>query len=159
LLKELINRLYHSKNFKEIVSNKGVNLFFTGLRGSLSSLVIACAYKNQTKIVYTSSDTAKLFKIKDDINLILGNESTVIYLDEFDEEYESEITPLSTILKKLSADNEFILLTTPKTLEKPIISEELFKKNIISLKKGEDYTFENLIQNLLEFKFTKKKIK
>ncbi|MCI0450351.1 MAG: transcription-repair coupling factor [Chlorobi bacterium] len=158
MLKELLAKIYLSKHFEEINSSRGINLFFTGLRGSLISFVISCIYNVQPKIAYLSNDEAKLFKIKDDINLILANESAVIYLDEFDEEYESEITPLSTILKKLFSEEKFILLSTPKTLEKPIISEETFREKIISIKKGNDCSFEDLISKLLEFKFTKKRI-
>jgi transcription-repair coupling factor (superfamily II helicase) len=158
LIKELTDKIFRSKNFEEITWAKGFNLFFTGLRGSLNGLVISCIHKFQPKVVFCSNETSRLFKLKDDINLIYGSEAASIYLGEFDEEYESEITPLSSTLKKLSTDEKFILLTTPKALEKHIISEEVFRENIISLKKGEEYSFEELIKKLQGFNFEKKKI-
>ena len=158
MLNSLKEKIFHSKNFEEISSFGGENLFFTGLRGSFNSFVIAHLNRLHNKIIFCSGDSNKLFKLKDDINLLLGNDTASLYLEEFDEEYETEITPLSTVLKKLSLEESFILLTSPKVLEKHIVSEEAFKKNIITLKKSEEYIFEELIQKLREFNFAKNKI-
>jgi transcription-repair coupling factor (superfamily II helicase) len=158
MLKGLTHKIFNTPKFEEIKSFGGVNLFFNGLRGSLNSFVTALIYNTHKKIVFCSNDTNKLFRLRDDINIILGSDKASIYLSEFDEEYESEITPLSTTLKKLSMEESYILLTSPKTLAKEILTEESFKENIISLKKGEEYLFEELILKLKQYNFTRKNL-
>lgn len=133
-------------------------MFFTGLRGSLSSFIISHIHSLSPKIIFCSNEQGKLFRLKDDINVIEGKDTAQLYLGDYDEEYESEISPLSSTLKTLSMEEDFILLTSPKALEKPIISEETFRKNIINLAINAEFGFENLINRLNEFNFTRKKI-
>src|SRR5690349_18555365 len=102
MLTELTEKIYHTPGFEKIKAHNGINLFFNGLRGSLNSFAAAEIYSIHKKIVICSNDTGKLFRLRDDINIILGSDIASIYLTEFDEEYESEITSLSTTLKKLS---------------------------------------------------------
>jgi transcription-repair coupling factor (superfamily II helicase) len=158
VLKELTEKIYNTPKFEEIKSRDGIDLFFNGLRGSLYSFAAAEIYSIHKKVVFCSNDSNKLFRLRDDINIILGGDMASIYLSEFDEEFESEITPLSTTLKKLSLGESYILLTSPKTLAKQILTEESFKENIITLKKSEEFLFEELIQKLKEYHFTRKNL-
>ncbi len=158
MLSSLKEKIFQSKNFDEIASYGGENLFFAGFRGSFNSFITAYLNKLHSKIIFCSGDSAKLFKLRDDLNLLLGNDTAMLYLEDFDEEFENEITPLSAVLKKLSLEENFVLLTSPKALEKRIVSEESFKENIITLKKETEYVFEELVQKLREFNFTKKNI-
>ncbi len=158
MLKELKNKIYRTPEFRIIEEKEGKNLFFTGIRGSFTAYILSCLLDLNKKIVFCSIDQTRLFKLKDDLNLILGNEKASLYLGEFDEEFESDITPLSTTLKTLTSLDNFILLTSPSALNKNIITEESFKKNIISLAKDSEYLFEELLLKLREFNFTKKKI-
>jgi len=155
----LAQKIFKSPKFNEISQHNGANLFITGTNGSLRSLILSYISGNvNKKIIYCSNDTSSLFKIKDDLNFVLGSEVASIYLGEYDEEYESDITPLSSTLKKLSIEDNFILLSNPNALNKSIISEDTFKKNIILLKKNQEYSFEGLITKLNEFNFKKKNI-
>jgi transcription-repair coupling factor (superfamily II helicase) len=158
LLKVLQDKVRQSPEFREISNSKGSDLFFTGIRGSLTSFVIAQLFEKNKKVVFCSNDSGKLFKLKDDLNLLLGEDKTSLYLGEFDEEFESDVTPLSSTLKKLTGNDNFILVTSPAALDKNIITEESFRKNIISLKKDTEYSFDELVLKLREFNFTKKKI-
>lgn len=158
MLTELTQKIYNTPGFEDIKAHNGVNLFFNGLRGSLNSFAAAEIYSIHKKIIICSNDTGKLFRLRDDINIILGSDKASIYLTEFDEEYESEITSLSTTLKKLSLEDSYILLTGPGTLGKHILTEESFRKNIITLKKGEEFLFEELILKLKEYSFTRKNL-
>jgi len=135
LLTEIKNKIYSSSLFGQIKNKEGIGLFVTGLRGSLNSFVVSFLSGINPNIIFCSTDKNRLFKLKDDVNLISGNEITSIYLSEYDEEFESDVSTLSTTLKKLGRDESFILLTDPDSLNKPILSEETFKKNIISIKK------------------------
>src|SRR5437773_6356836 len=142
----LAHKIFKSEKFKEISSHNGTNLFITGMNGSLRSLVLSYVFSNvNKKIILCSNDTSSLFKLKDDINFVLGSDTSSIYLGEYDEEFENDITPLSSTLKKLSIEDNFILLTNPNALNKSIISEDTFKKNIIVLKKNDEFSFEDLI--------------
>jgi transcription-repair coupling factor (superfamily II helicase) len=158
LLENLVKNIKSSNIFRNILDSAGESIFFTGLRGSFISFVVASLFEKNTKIIYCSNDPSKLFRLKDDINLILGNELASIYLGEYDEEFESEVSPLSLTLKKLSLESSYIILTSPKSLDKRILSEDSFKSNIISLKKNDEYTFEDLVHKLNEFGFTRKKM-
>lgn len=153
----LKQKIYNSNKFNEIISPG--RLFLTGAGNSLRSFIISYLFeKFNKKIILCSTDTDKLFKTRDDINLILGNEPASIYLGKYDEEYESEITPLSSILRKLSSEDSYVILCEPSIFDKPIISEQSFKENIVSLKKGTEYSFEEFIQKLRDFNFVRKNI-
>ncbi len=155
----LTQKIFSSSKFNQIKSPAEQKFFFTGINGSLQSFVTAYLFEKYCKkIIICSTDSSKLFKLKDDLNLILGNETASIYLGKYDEEYESEITPLSETLRKLTSDENYILLFEPSVFEKPIISEQSFKANIISLAKNLEYDFEELITKLREFNFVRKNI-
>ncbi|MEO8512399.1 MAG: transcription-repair coupling factor [Ignavibacteria bacterium] len=158
MLREIKDKIYDTPEFAIIGEKEGKELFFTGIRGSLTCFVLSKLYDLNKKIVYCSNDQTKLFKLKDDLNLILGSEKTSLYLGEFDEEFESDITPLSTTLKTISTEESYILLTSPAALDKNILTEASFRKNIISLKKENDFGFDGLVSKLKEFNFTRKKI-
>ena len=137
---------------------KGSNLFFTGVSGSLRSFIISYLYNYANpKIIYCSNDRESLFKIKDDIEIINGDEAAEIYLSRYDEEYENEMSPLSIIIKKLSLEDKFILLFQPESLEKHIISQEKFKSSIIRLNKLGEFDFDELISKLNQLGFNRKK--
>ncbi|HJY63181.1 MAG TPA: DEAD/DEAH box helicase, partial [Ignavibacteria bacterium] len=158
MLTEIKNKIYSSSLFGQIKNKEGIGLFVTGLRGSLNSFVVSFLSGINPNIIFCSTDKNRLFKLKDDVNLISGNEITSIYLSEYDEEFESDVSTLSTTLKKLGRDESFILLTDPDSLNKPILSEETFKKNIISIKKNEELEFDLLISQLKDFGFVKKRM-
>jgi transcription-repair coupling factor (superfamily II helicase) len=158
LLKDLKEKILQINSFGHIAAAGGKDLFITGLRGSLGSLVISCIQEYHSKVVFVSNDAAKLFRLKDDINFVQGSETASIYLGKFDEEFESDVTPLSATLRRLSMEESFILLTNPEALEKQIISEDVFRKNIVTLSPGSEYIFEDLVKKLGEFGFTRKKM-
>lgn len=146
---------YNSPEFKRIKSPSGN--FFTGISGSLKSFIITNLFEHHNgKIIYCSNDKSSLFKLKDDINAILGKDYASIYLENYDEEFESEVSPLSSAMRTLSSDNDFVLLIEPSVLEKPIITEEDFKANIIKIVKNSDYAYDELLSKLKEYSFNKK---
>ena len=129
-LLDLTKRIFDSQHFTDFSKSHGAGLFITGTLGSLDSFIISYLYSVRKKIIFCSSGPERLFKIKDDINMVLQNETASIYLGKYDEEDESEISSLSSTLKKLSTDKDFILITEPSVFNKHIVSEEEFKKNI-----------------------------
>jgi len=160
LLTDIKNKIQSSPLFEQINNRNGLGIFITGLRGSLNSFIVSYLSGINPNIIFCSTDKNRLFKLKDDVNLISGYEICSIYLGEYDEEFESDVSTLSTSLKKLGGDSgePFILLTDPESLNKPIVSEETFKKNIISIKKNEELEFEYLISRFRDFGFEKKRM-
>lgn len=158
MLNRLKEKIYSSGNFAKIAEAGNSELFFTGLRGSLGSFVVNYLYGSHRKIVYCSNDHTKLFRLKDDINLLAGSEAAMLYISQFDEEFEADISPLSLALRKLSGEEDFILLTTPETLNKSILSEDSFSKNILSVSPGADLDFEEFVTRLNSYGFTRKKM-
>ncbi|HWA06066.1 MAG TPA: hypothetical protein VG961_05925, partial [Ignavibacteria bacterium] len=153
MLKQLQEKIRQSPEFREITASGEKEFFFTGIRGSLTSFVITFLFESNRKIVFCSSDSARLFRLKDDLNLLIGEDKTSLYLGEFDEEFESDVTPLSGTLKKITGSESFVLVTSPAALDKNIITEESFRKNTISLKKDTEFSFEELVLKLREFNF------
>ena len=158
MLSKLKQNIFNSPEFKIINAQSGTDLFFTGLRGSLPAFVISALFEQNKKIIFCSNDHNRLFKLKDDLNLLTGEDTAGLYLGEFDEEFESEVNTLSGTLKKLTGEKSFIIVTSPAALKKNVITEDSFRKNTILLSKGSDFSFEELTRKLRDFDFTKKKI-
>jgi transcription-repair coupling factor (superfamily II helicase) len=156
-MNELTQKIFSTSKFGEIKTPGGRGLFFTGINGSIKSFVISYLFQFcNKKIVYCSNDRESLFKLKDDVNLILGTDTASIYIPEFDEEYESEVSALSSSLKKLSACDDFILLVEPSVFEKETISEGNFRAKTLAFRKGDELLFNELITRLIEFGFERK---
>ncbi len=156
---ELANKIFSSREFNELRNSAGKDCFLTGVSGSFNAFIVSHLYLNSNrKIVYCSAEAQKLFKLKDDLNFIIGDEAASVYLDKFDEEYEGDITPLSTTLKRLSTDDGYIILLDPPVFHKPIIGESAFKSKIINIKKGDALNFDELISRLRVFNFARKQV-
>ena len=162
-MQNISDKIYRTSAFDSISSSDGRGLFFTGLSGSLKSFVISYLFTAlHKKIIYCSCDSSKLYDLKDDLNFILENvlpdNPVSLYLQYYQEEYESEITPLSSVLKSISQKENYLLLLEPPVFEKSIISEETFRKKVVLLKKNGEYNFEELIQKLNSLSFNRKQV-
>lgn len=158
-MKSFTEKIFDSEKF--VYLNQS-NLLFTGLRGSLDAFIIAKNFLQSNKLIFCSEDQQKLFRLKDDLSLIVPERNVFVYLSKFDEEFEENVSPLSAILNLLTGEHEdehdFILLTDTDSLNKEIISGDEFKKHIIKLRKGDEFLFEELLQKLREFGFRRKNI-
>jgi transcription-repair coupling factor (superfamily II helicase) len=162
-LQYITDKIYKTRIFDAIGSSGGNDLFFDGISGSLKSFIISYIFTYKyNNIIYCAAESSKLFELKDDLNFILEKdcpEGTVsLYLDKYDEEYESEISPLSSVLKKITRNENYIVLLEPSVFVKDIISEDTFKQKIILLKKNSEYDFEELITKLNSLNFKRKHI-
>jgi transcription-repair coupling factor (superfamily II helicase) len=159
-MKSVSNRIFQGNIFQQIGETGEKTFFLAGLSGSLNSFVVKYLRDSVgLKIVYCSANQESLFKLKGDIET-LGGEADV-YLNEYAEEFENEVSPLATILKKLispppPSKGEFILLLDPATLNTPVISEQDFRSKIVQLKKGMEYDFDGLISKLAALGFERK---
>ncbi len=158
----LKNKIFNTKTFDSILNKQEQNLFITGASGSLDSFIVSHLFEKLfNKIIITSADSSKLFKLRDDLNFIIGKENsfkTEIYLSKCEEEFETEISSLSSILKKLFSNDSYVILVDPATLIAKTAEEENFNKLTIKLKKGEEYSFDSLVQQLKNLGFNKKRM-
>ncbi len=125
----------------------------SGLFGSSRAFFLNfIAGKSQGKIVYFSSDLEKLRKVKEDFEVISDYEHTGIFSDEKTLDSDS----LSKALSLLSSEDKFAVFIDSTKIYEKTISRDKFSDSIVELKKGEEYLFEELIQKLEEYNYTKK---
>jgi transcription-repair coupling factor (superfamily II helicase) len=153
-LQELKSILYNSDSFRQFKSKlKESNLFLQGINGSLVSFIIDHCYESTSKkIIYISDDSDKIFKLKDDLDLINESEFVSAYQSEKSIDNEEQTKSLTN----LSDNNEFIVLINAEDLKRNIISKDKFKSSLVELKKDDEYLFEELIQKLEEYNYEKK---
>ena len=124
-----------------------------GINGSLVSFIIDHCYESTSKkIIYISDDSDKIFKLKDDLDLINESEFVSAYQSEKSIDNEEQTKSLTN----LSDNNEFIVLINAEDLKRNIISKDKFKSSLVELKKDDEYLFEELIQKLEEYNYEKK---
>ena len=153
-MQELKSILYNSVPFRQFNKIlKESNLFIHGINGSLISFIIDNCFENiSKKIVYISDDSEKIFRIKDDLDLICESEFVSAYDSEKRTDNEEQIKSLSN----LSENNEFIVLVNSNDIKRNVLSKEKFRSSLIELTKNEEYLFEELLQKLSEYNFEKK---
>jgi len=133
--------------------NSGAQINVTGLYGSARAFFLNyIADKSSGKIVYFSSDLEKLQKVKEDFEVISDYENTGIFTDEKIFDSESNTKALAI----LSSEDKFAVFIDSSEINEKIISKDKFSDSIIELKKGEEYLFEELIQKLEEYNYSKK---
>lgn len=146
---------FNTEQFKilEEKLNFPCKLDVTGLYGSaVAFFLYFIADKTSWKIVYFSSDLEKLQKVKEDFEVISDFEHTGIFSDERNYDSESNTKSLSL----LSSEEKFAVFIESSKINEKIISKDKFSDSIVELKKGEEYLFEELIQKLEEYNYSKK---
>ena len=146
--------LYNSEKFKELKKSvEKENVSIGGVNGSLLSFILDYLYENvNKKIVYISSDSEKLQKVNDDTNVISLTGSVSIYSGN-KTIYGDESAKCFSLL---SSSKEFVIFIDEKKINDKILSKELYSQSSVSLKKGEEYLFEELLLKLNEYGFEKK---
>lgn len=135
------------------------NLFFTGLNGSLDAYLISYFFSEiKQKILFISSNSEKILRLKNDLNFIDENSGTEIFLSKYAEEFEKDISPVTTILKQLSSGDKYLLLLDPSSLSRRVMEEAEFKKETIIFRKNAEYNFEDTVSHLKELGYKKKLI-
>lgn len=150
---QLKSKIYSTDKFTELQSSfKDTKLVVSGISGSLSSFIIDFCYSNYYKKLFIiSHDDDRIVKVKDDINLLNDTANVSVYSSTL-----SDGESLSKILIDLTDNREFIVVINSADLNTKIITKNKFKDSIVSLKKGDTYSFDNLIGTLSKYHFTKK---
>ncbi len=152
-IQQLKLKIYSTEKFTELLSTlKNTKLIVSGISGSLSSFIIDFCYSNYHKKLFViSHDDDRIVKLKDDINLLNDSASVSVYSSAL-----SDGESLSKILIDLSDSKEFIVVTNSADLQTKIITKNKFQDSLVSLRKGDNYSFDNLIETLSKYHFTKK---
>ncbi len=153
-LQEIKSKILSSEKFallKDSVSNNA-DIILSGVNGSLVSFIVSFIYTNTCKkIFYISHDNDRIIKLKDDLDLLNPVENLSVFSSKLT---DGEST--SKILIDLSGNNEFIVIANASELGNQIIPKNKFKASIIELKKGENQSFDELLNILNKYNFNRK---
>lgn len=152
-INQIAERIFSSESFLKLKnsSEKG-NLSLTGINGSLLSFIILFTYKNLFKKIFLiSHEDDRIVKIKDDIELLDGDIKISHYSSKL-----QDTESLSKILTELCGNDNFIVLTTVSELNRNVISRDKFNDSLIEIRKGNSFSFNELIGKLNKYNFSKK---
>ncbi len=150
----LSSNIYFSVNFKllsETISQQR-KIALTGVSGSLLSFIISYLYqKFQRKILVVTYDVDRVAKLDDDIELLTGSDRIFSYASGL-----TDSESVSKLLIELSGGGDFIAVANAKDLNQKIISRAEFNSSMIELVKGEQFSFDLLMETLDKYHFNKK---
>lgn len=150
----LSSNIYFSVNFKllsETISQQR-KIALTGVSGSLLSFIISYLYqKFQRKILVVTYDVDRVAKLDDDIELLTGSDRIFSYASGL-----TDSESVSKLLIELSGGGDFIAVANAKDLNQKIISRAEFNSSMIELIKGEQFSFDLLMETLDKYHFNKK---
>jgi len=151
-LQQIKSKIVFSEKFSQFITSlKKGNVFLSGVNGSLMSFILDICYKKLSKkIFFISYDNDRIVKLKDDLDLLNDEANISIYSSKL-----SDSESVSKILIDLSESESFIVITNASELENKIISKDKFRQSIIELKKGDTYSFDELINTLNKYNFNR----
>ncbi|MEO8664179.1 MAG: transcription-repair coupling factor [Ignavibacteria bacterium] len=154
-LKQIRSKIISSDKFtqlKESFEKNKNKIILGGVNGSLASFIVDHVYSNiSKKIFYISYDNDRIAKLKDDLDLLNDHENLSAYSSKLS---ESEST--SKILIDLAESSKFIVIANASELSKKIISRDKFIASIIELKKGDEKSFDGVLESLDKYNFSRK---
>jgi transcription-repair coupling factor (superfamily II helicase) len=153
MIDEIKKIIFDSILFKDKIKFTDGELNVSGLHGSLLSFFIdKVQTSHSTKIVYISSDVEKINKVKGDLDVI----SELDNVSVFSSDKNTESEEYTRTLNFLTNSDEFIVLVHTDILGKKLIQKKKYKESLLSLKKNDEYLFEELIEKLEDYQFVKR---
>ncbi len=152
-----------SQSFEKIKSQiqKGSRkVYISGLAGSGKSFLLAYLYKNlRLPFLFIAFSSEEATKIYDDLCTFLGKDS-VSFFPEWEVLPYEFLTPHNEIigarlltLYDLSLKKNAVVVATIRSIMEKTTPPDIFEKNCISLKVGEDYDLDTLLQKLIDLAF------
>ncbi|MGB2696837.1 MAG: DEAD/DEAH box helicase, partial [Candidatus Zixiibacteriota bacterium] len=153
----------HSQSFKKIrnkIQEGAKRVFLSGLAGSGKSFFLANLYQNlRSPLLFITSSSEEATKTYDDLCTFLGKDSVSLFPEWEVLPYEF-LTPHSEIigsrlsaLYDLSFKRKVVLVATIRSVMEKTTPPEIFKKNLLRLKVGEEYDLDTLVQKLFDLGF------
>lgn len=152
MIERISRTISDSVLFRNSIENTDREQNVTGLNGSLLSFFISALNESSKKLIFISSDLEKINKIRGDLDTISGEENIAIFSS--DKNLESE--EFTRTLNFLTNSDKFIVLLHSETLNRNLIEKSKYKESLLTLKKNDEYLFEELTQKLDEYKFIKR---
>ena len=155
-LKATIDKSEFLRSFDEQIKEKKSGTLIYKLNRSLKSLLLARAFVESGKnIVFITADDKLAEDYLDDLDLLVGNKNSFILPDyevlpyeERSPHYSIRAQRISALARAVSGKPAIYTLSLRSFLRK-IVSENLFRKNIIRLHKNREYNPQLLISNLV----------
>jgi len=161
ILKEIFAKsISYQKLAKTILENN--QIYIKGLYGSSRALILALLFENGYKnFLYILPNDDEAESVKDDLELLLGENFVSYFPDQKDRPYELNFRDnyrkkmLQEALEKICNGQRFIVVTTAKAISKKILASVYFKKQSIKVNQGEKSDFEILKSLLINFGFSR----
>ncbi|MDD5360620.1 MAG: transcription-repair coupling factor [Ignavibacteria bacterium] len=151
MIDKISKLIFDSVLFKNLSADRNIKV--TGLQGSLLAFFIA--YISETinkKIIIVSSSDEKLLKLKGDLDLISNNPNVSLFYSGKNIDTEE----WTRTLNSLSNSDEYIALVHSKELDTPVLDKDKYRESLLHLRKNDEFLFEELVEKLEEYNFTKK---
>lgn len=151
MIDKISKLIFDSVLFKNLVANRNIKV--TGLQGSLFAFFIDYICENfNKKIIIVSSSEEKLLRLKGDLDLISNNPNVSLFCSGKNIDTEE----WTRTLNSLSNSDEYIALVHSKELGTPVLDKNKYRESLLHLKKNDEFLFEELIEKLEDYNFTKK---
>ncbi|MBL7149607.1 MAG: transcription-repair coupling factor, partial [Candidatus Cloacimonetes bacterium] len=155
-ISSIIDRSGFIEQFDSIVQNKKSGTLFHNLNHSAKSLLLVRAFMQTGKnIIFVTADDKVAEDYLEDLDLFVGQDSSY-YLPDYEVLPYEQRSPhyllraqrIETITAAVSAEPAIFSVSIRSFLRK-IAAAEIFSKNIISIKKNEEFNPDVLVSNLV----------
>ncbi len=155
-ISSIIDRSGFIEQFDSIVQNKKSGTLFHNLNRSAKSLLLARAFMQTGKnIIFVTADDKVAEDYLEDLDLFVGQDSSY-YLPDYEVLPYEQRSPhyllraqrIETLTAAVSAEPAIFSVSIRSFLRK-IAAAEIFEKNIISIKKGEEFNPDVLVSDLV----------
>ena len=157
MFEDINDRLNESQQLKQLATSikegKRREILCSSLNGSYVVFLLYMLLKdNIKKIIYVSEDSDLLIHFRDDYNLISdpGSETAILTSDT-----SMEADEINKCLTLMYEGNEFLIFAEKEKLSARLIPPDKFSGSIITLKSGEEFLFEELIDKLNSYGYIK----
>ena len=157
MFEDINDRLNESQQLKQLATSikegKRREILCSSLNGSYVVFLLYMLLKdNIKKIIYVSEDSDLLIHFRDDYNLISdsGSETAILTSDT-----SMEADEINKCLTLMYEGNEFLIFAEKEKLSAHLIPPDKFSGSIITLKSGEEFLFEELIDKLNSYGYIK----
>ncbi|MCK4311290.1 MAG: transcription-repair coupling factor, partial [Candidatus Cloacimonetes bacterium] len=155
-INSIINRSIFIRQYDSITAEGKSKTLFHNLNRSSKSLLLARAFMQTGKnIIFVTADDKVAEDYLDDLDLLVGKESDhflpdyeVLPYEQRSPHYMIRAQRIETLTAAVS-DKPSIFSVSIRAILRKIVSADIFRKNIITLNKNEEYNPEILISNLV----------
>lgn len=162
-LQEILQQIRSTSPFGKLRNSLGSNLAITGLSGSLAGLVLGELREHETAgrpHLILAPDQRSAEHLRDDLSVVYGEEHVAYFPKS---EIHSSRPHFRTsaeefrvdAMEKLLRERSPMLVAEYEALSDPIIEKGRFEERRIALVRDQEYGFEDLVQQLIDYGYTR----